>query len=179
MNNNIKIVPLNLEKLCDVNKANEPFEVLGRLIIVFDGSAWSFSEELFHSPCTKYYPNDELDYAEYINHMQKAMFLAYIGDSCVGQIRISENWNRYCYIEDIAVSSDYRCQGIGRKLIQTAIQWAKEHDLCGLMLETQDINLTACRFYKQCGFILGAVDTMLYANCDNSDEKALFWYLKF
>jgi streptothricin acetyltransferase len=51
--------------------------------------------------------------------------------------------------------------------------------MLGLMLETQDINLAACRFYHRCGFVLGAVDTMLYGNCRNKDEKALFWYMQF
>jgi ribosomal protein S18 acetylase RimI-like enzyme len=44
------------------------------------------------------------------------------------------------------------------------------------MLETQDTNLAACRFYKKYGFILGGVDTMLYRNFENKDQKALFWY---
>ena len=42
-----------------------------------------------------------------------------------------------------------------------------------------DNNLAACRFYNKNGFIIGAVDSMLYANFDNTDEKAVFWYLKF
>ena len=36
--------------------------------------------------------------------------------------------------------------------------WAKQKDLCGLMLETQNNNLLACRFYIKKGFVLGAVD---------------------
>lgn len=48
-----------------------------------------------------------------------------------------------------------------------------------MMLETQDTNLAACRFYHQCGFVLGGVDTMLYDNCPNNNEKALFWYIQF
>lgn len=62
------------------------------------------------------------------------------------------------------------------KVIDAAVQWAKDGGMFGLMLETQDTNLTACRFYQRCGFILGGVDTMLYQNFPNSDEKALFWY---
>lgn len=47
------------------------------------------------------------------------------------------------------------------------------------MLETQDVNLLACRFYSKIGFRIGAVDSMLYANLDNADEKAVFRYMKF
>ena len=47
------------------------------------------------------------------------------------------------------------------------------------MLETQDNNLIACKFYHNCGFKIGAIDTMLYANFGNNFEKAVFWYLRF
>lgn len=30
-----------------------------------------------------------------------------------------------------------------------------------------------------CGFKIGSVDTMLYANFENNFEKAVFWYLRF
>jgi len=66
--------------------------------------------------------------------------------------------------------------GLGTKLIDVAVQWTKNGGMPGLMLETQDTNLAACRFYQRCRFILGGVDTMLYQNFPNSDEKALFWY---
>ena len=32
---------------------------------------------------------------------------------------------------------------------------------------------------KYCGFKIGSVDTMLYANFENNFEKAVFWYLRF
>ena len=60
-----------------------------------------------------------------------------------------------------------------------SIEWAKHKNLHGLMLETQDNNLIACKFYHNCGFKIGSVDTMLYANFENNFEKAVFWYLRF
>ena len=45
-------------------------------------------------------------------------------------------------------------------------------------VETQDNNLLACRFYEKCGFVIGAVNTMLYRNFNN-EEFAVFWYLSF
>ncbi|AZS29149.1 streptothricin acetyltransferase [Butyricimonas faecalis] len=35
------------------------------------------------------------------------------------------------------------------------------------------------RRYHNCGFKIGSVDTMLYANFENNFEKAVFWYLRF
>ena len=65
------------------------------------------------------------------------------------------------------------------RLINISIEWAKHKNLHGLMLETQDNNLIACKFYHNCGFKIGSVDTMLYANFENNFEKAVFWYLRF
>lgn len=47
------------------------------------------------------------------------------------------------------------------------------------MLETQDVNVSACRFYAKNSFIIGAVDNMLYSNFPTANEKAIFWYYKF
>jgi streptothricin acetyltransferase len=107
------------------------------------------------------------------------VYLYYFGDTCVGQIRLRKNWNKYAFIEDIAVACANRRQGIGKELLDKAKHWAIKNKLDGFMLETQDINLSACKFYKKYGFDIGAVDTMLYANFDNHDEKAVFWYMKF
>jgi ribosomal protein S18 acetylase RimI-like enzyme len=57
-----------------------------------------------------------------------------------------------------------------------ALEWTKENNLKGIMLETQDVNLNACKFYIRYGFKLGGVDTMLYSNFDTANQKALFWY---
>ncbi|HAZ0955492.1 TPA: GNAT family N-acetyltransferase, partial [Enterococcus faecium] len=48
-----------------------------------------------------------------------------------------------------------------------------------LQQNPQDNNLIACKFYHNCGFKIGSVDTMLYANFENNFEKAVFWYLRF
>ena len=138
-------------------------------------------EELYDRTVLKRYPNDDCDYAAYLDNPDKAVFLAYADGKCAGQIVLRKDWNRYAFIEDICVSASYRGNGIGTALIQKAVQWAKEKRLCGLALETQDNNLLACRFYAKCGFSVGAVNTMLYKNFEKpwSDETAIFWYMKF
>ncbi|MET1374884.1 hypothetical protein ABUR95_16150, partial [Staphylococcus aureus] len=60
-------------------------------------------------------------------------------------------------------------------LINISIEWAKHKYLQGLILVTQDNNLIACLFYHNCGFKIGSVDTMLYANFENNFEKAVVW----
>lgn len=70
-----------------------------------------------------------------------------------------------------------RGRGVGTRLMDCAKAWAQERRLHGLMLETQDDNLLACRFYRKYGMRIGGVDELLYAGF-GSREKAVFWYLE-
>jgi ribosomal protein S18 acetylase RimI-like enzyme len=105
-------------------------------------------------------------------------FLAYVGGQVAGQIMLYRNWNRFAVIGDIEVDSKFRRMGIGQALVERGLQWAKKNNLPGIMVETQDTNVGACRFYESCGFVLKGFDTGLYgASTGYSDEIALFWYL--
>jgi len=84
------------------------------------------------------------------------------------------------YLEDITVKTAYRRQGIGRALVNRAIDWTRSRQLPGIMLETQNNNVAACRFYERCGFELGGFDRHLYgALHPDTREIALYWYLVF
>ena len=173
------IVEMRCENLKDINKSNQSFDIIGKIIPTFVDGVWSFTECLYEIPYEKNYPNDDELWENYIDNPDKIVFLYYSDKECAGQVILRKNWNNYAYIEDIAVSKKHRKSGIGKHLIRKSIEWARENSLYGIMLETQDNNLLACRFYHKMGFQIGAVDTMLYANFDNADEKAIFWYLKF
>lgn len=124
------------------------------------------------------FPDDNLDWSEYINREDKALFLAYMNNTCIGQIRIIQDWNRFCYIENIAAKKEYRGSGAGKLLLNTAEEWAKQRQLIGMSLEAQDDNLGACRFYVKQGFILGGVDTLKQSYHPNI-ETTLYWYKLF
>jgi ribosomal protein S18 acetylase RimI-like enzyme len=69
---------------------------------------------------------------------------------------------------------------VGRALLQHVIQWAKSRQLPGVMLETQNNNVAACRLYESCGFQLGGFDRCLYLGLNpGTDEIALYWYFCF
>ena len=174
----MEIVRINQKNFVDINKANQPFVIIGKIKPVFDSENWSYTEEIYEQSYTKEYPCDFFDYTTYIDNPNKIIFLAYSDAECVGQIVLKRDWNNYAFIEDICVAKSARGQGIGTDLIQKAKEWAKNSNLQGLALETQDNNLVACRFYAKCGFVIGAVNTMLYRNFDN-EEYAVFWYLRF
>ena len=175
----MEIVKINHQNLADINRANQPFEVIGRMKPTFSDGIWAYTEEIYERSYMKVYPNDSCDYAAYIDNSDKTVFFAYSGKECIGQIILKRDWNRYAFIEDIWVAKSARGQGVGTSLIQKAIEWAKNSDLNGLALETQDNNLLACRFYAKCGFVIGAVNTMIYRNFSDDEEFAVFWYLQF
>lgn len=177
----MEIVKLNSDMLKDMNKLNEPFEIIGKLKPTFVNDEWTYTEEIYSQSYLHSYPDEDNDYSSYINNPDKAVFVAYSDKECVGQIVLRKDWNKYAFVEDICVSRSSRGNGVGTALMQKAIEWAKEKELDGVVLETQDNNLLACRFYAKCGFGIGAVNTMLYKNFAKpfSDAIAIFWYLKF
>lgn len=174
----MKIVKINQKNLKDINKSNQAFEIIGKIRPTFVDGTWIYAEELYEKPYMQEYTDDTWDYATYINNPDKTIFLAYSEVQCIGQIVLKKDWNKYAFIEDICVVKSARGKGIGTALIHKAIEWAKSSSLMGLALETQDNNLLACRFYAKCGFVIGAVNTMLYRNFNNR-EFAVFWYLCF
>jgi ribosomal protein S18 acetylase RimI-like enzyme len=120
----------------------------------------------------------ESDYSAYMANPNQMVYLAYLENKAVGQIILKKNWNNYAYVEDIKVDKHSRRYGVGRKLIEQAKQWAQSAGLPGIMLETQNNNVRACKFYESCGFVIGGFDSFLYKGLDEtSNELAIFWYL--
>ncbi|WGG44710.1 GNAT family N-acetyltransferase [Rossellomorea sp. DA94] len=174
----IVISPLKDELIDDINQTNDSFKVFGRLVPSFQSGKWSFEEKLFDETKDIRFPDDNLDWSQYINQEDKALFLAYMNNTCIGQIRVMKDWNRFCYIENIATKKEYRGSGVGKLLLNKAEDWAKQRGLIGMSLEAQDDNLGACRFYLKQGFILGGVDTLKQSYNPNI-ETTLYWYKLF
>jgi streptothricin acetyltransferase len=175
----IKILEISQHDLQDAGKCNGVFTVDSTLIL-------SVQNDVIHYTISsvpayqKRYPVESIDYGAYINQPDRVVFLAYSGHAIAGEIRLRRNWNQYAYVEDIVVDENFRRCGIGRLLLQRAIEWAKDKGLPGIMLETQDNNVAACMLYQACGFEIGGFDRRLYQGLDpNSEEVALYWYLTF
>lgn len=175
----ITVCELNEHNVQDVNKCDGVFTVDSRLVIQVEKDIIRYTVASV-PPFQKRYPFDKIDYTTYISDPTKTIFFAYQDKQLSGQVILRKNWNHYAYIEDIVVDIHFRRRGIGRALMQEAIAWAKSKQLPGIMLETQDINVAACRFYESCGFKLGGMDRFLYKVISiGSDEIALYWYLLF
>jgi GNAT superfamily N-acetyltransferase len=75
---------------------------------------------------------------------------------------------------DIRVAPDVRGHGVGVALLRAAETWAKDRGCRQLKVETQSINVPACRFYASQGFVLRAIDRFAYPA--HPDEVQLLWY---
>ena len=80
---------------------------------------------------------------------------------------------------DIRVEPGERRRGIGKELFRRAAGWARERGFGQLGLETQNVNVPACRFYAGEGCELGAIHRYGYVGCAGvTGEAMLLWYLK-
>ena len=175
----IAIFRLTPSNQTDLNRCDNSFLVEAELCLNAQEGRIGYSVRPV-APYVKRYGPEMYDAAAYIDRPDHAAWLAYVEGRIAGQVLVQEHWNRLAIVWDIAVEPPFRRLGVGRRLMEQAIGWARERGLPGVMLETQNINVAACRLYESCGFVLGGLDGYLYRGIDrNSQEIALFWYLLF
>ena len=75
---------------------------------------------------------------------------------------------------DIRVVPALRGQGVGSALLSEAERWSVERGAMWLEVETQDVNVPACRFYAHHGFELREVNRHAYPELPS--ESQLLWF---
>ena len=94
------------------------------------------------------------------------------------EVHMLENRSDLAVLWDLRVQPEQRRKGIGRWLFQQAVEWARVQGCTQLKIETQNVNVPACRFYARQGCHLGAVLRYGYSGCpDVAHETMLLWYL--
>jgi GNAT superfamily N-acetyltransferase len=83
---------------------------------------------------------------------------------------------------DLAVLWDIRvrpaCRGAGIPLFRHAAAWSRQRGCTQMKVETQNVNVPACRFYQRMGCELGEIRRYGYAGVPAvSAEVMLNWYL--
>lgn len=172
----IRIEPLNESNAVHLNTIDGTFTVDAVLEIGPPG----FGERLVFIPVEPYekqYDTEKIDITAYIGSNERTAYFAFSQNDMVGQVVLRKNWNQIAYVEDIGVDRAFRRQGIGHALVHQMVRWTKEMNLSGIMLETQNNNQAACRFYQAEGFKIGGYDRYLYKGINNdTNEIAVFWY---
>ena len=116
------------------------------------------------------------------------IFLARDGDRPVGGAAVAADAPVYpldrfqrrdlAVLWDIRVHPDERGCGIGAELFKHAVEWSRRKGYGQLGMETQNVNVPACRFYAKQGCELGTIHRYGYAGCpDVAHEVMLLWYL--
>jgi ribosomal protein S18 acetylase RimI-like enzyme len=84
------------------------------------------------------------------------LFLAYDdSENIIGMLTVGIYYSptgKKAWIEDVVVNNKYRGQGIGEKLVQHAINFAKTKDVNLLMLTSHPSRIAANKLYTKVGF---------------------------
>jgi len=153
-------------------------------------------EEKVAQPYTKDYDEEEEDrplrWARNFDTSQWRFLLALDGDIVVGGAAVAFNTpgiymlcggdgqtlTDIAALWDIRVSPPHRRRGVGTRLFRRAADWARQQGCKLLKIETQNINVPACRFYGKQGCGLGGIDLYGYrGHYAVEHEVRLIWYL--
>ena len=151
-----------------------------------DGRGFLLTERRILTPYLKDYDalgEPPSEWARRFDTSKWAMVVARIGDECVGGATIAsdtpgvdifEGRSDLAVLWDIRVAPARRRQGVGARLFDAAEAWALTRHCRQLKVETQNVNVAACRFYARQGCVLRAARSGQYA--ESPDEIELLWY---
>lgn len=172
----IEIREITAEHKADICVPNDPFPLWGRMIPSYCDEIWSYTvrelpEEQRSEMC---FPDGNYDFDEMCT---KTTFLgAYDGDTCIGVLLLEKAFFKYLYISDLSIRRAYRRRGVGKRLIEAAMQIARERNNRGIYLTAQDNNLSACLFYANNGFRIGGLDTEVYNGTSQEGKHDILFY---
>lgn len=170
---NIEIRIINREHKEDIQIANEPFPIFGRLIPTYDGANWNYTQELFPEVSEQCFPDENYDF----DTMTDCIFIgAYQKEQCVGLAILRQFWTKYMYLHDLKVNSEFRGHRVGTRLIKKAMEVAKKQGYRGIYTIGQDNNLAACLFYLKNGFHIGGLDCDVYRGTSQENKRDVLFY---
>ena len=80
------------------------------------------------------------------------IFLSVNGEEITGECAVQKTGHEVAEIMSIAVAPAYRQQGLGRKLLRTAVAWAEKQQLRYVDIGTADTSVIPLAFYRSEGF---------------------------
>lgn len=190
---NVRAVAEPLEMLGDYARIPIAFEVRSVVVIPYEpcderspGTS-PFLTRAVPEPYVKDYDaipgNHPTAWKHLFTGARLAMLVASAGGEQVGgaivlcdapRLMLLEGRRDLALLWDLRVAPARRGHGVGRALFAAAESWARAESCTGLLIETQDINVPASRFYARQGCRLGAAHARAYADCPG--EVQLLWY---
>ena len=174
----IEIKELDRKNAQHLNKCDEEFTISSVYEISFIAGRFELKEKAVKL-YKKKYESTKVNIEEFIKNPKKTVIFAFFDGKLAGEVILEKHWNNYVRLE-IAIKAAYRRRGAGRMLMDCSKKWSRANGFPGIMAETQNTNVAACKFYKTNGFKIGGIDTELYKGINkDSIETAIFWYYKF
>jgi len=191
-------LPLNTESLTEYSTIPIRFEVKSRLSCELPGEGMGgiiLREEKVVPPYIKDYDALEVAIegegpARWVRKFDTknwVLFLAGEANEPIGgatvafrtpQVHMLAGRDDLAALWDIRVHPEYRRSGIGTALFAEAAEWSRERNCNYLKIETQNVNVAACRFYAKQGCRLGEINRFAYTEPQVAQEVMLVWYLK-
>lgn len=88
-------------------------------------------------------------------------------------INMLESKDDLAVLWDIRINKDYRRMGIGSRIIERSIEWARDKKCTRFKIETKNNNVKACKFYVSQGAKLSNFNRYCYK--EHPDEIQLIW----
>jgi len=186
----VQIIEVGPERLADYARVPIKFEVKSSLQVeLVDGGLGGM---LLHQvPVEKPYIKDYDSYGEYpvdwperFDVTNWGFFLAMDGERPAGAAAVAFDTNGVIMLEarrDLGVLWDLRShpayRGVGAPLFRYATEWSRKRGCRQMKIETQNVNVPACRFYQRMGCQLGEIHRFGYAAIPAvAHEVMLNWY---
>ena len=128
-----------------------------------------------------------VEYEQHFDLTHWRFFMAFDGAKPVGALTLAgytEGMNMLsgrtdaCVLWDIRVNDGYKHRGIGQRLFDMAVVEARQRGYRQMIIECQNNNVPACKFYQKQGAVLGKIDMYAYyADPEIREEVQLIWYL--
>jgi ribosomal protein S18 acetylase RimI-like enzyme len=146
--------------------------------------AFTLHERALPAPLSKDYDEleDPLQWPQLFDVGRWAMVHAFAGTRLVGGAIVAfdtpgldmlQGRRDLAVLWDIRVRPDVQGQGIGAALFRAAKHWSTQRDVRTLRIETQNVNVAACRFYRAMGCRLVAAEASAYPALPG--ETKLLW----
>jgi ribosomal protein S18 acetylase RimI-like enzyme len=126
------------------------------------------------------FPPEEIQWQLSYLH-QGYSFGAYQNDRLIGfALAEAQKDEPLLRVWEFHVMDGFRRMGVGRALMQNVIETARQNHLAMIMLETQNTNVKAVRFYRSMGYHLDSLDLspLHYGNQEGKEVKMIAFYMK-
>lgn len=156
------------------------------LTLIEDGlGGVEFTEISVAEPWVKDYDDRETptDWVKRFDASNWVLLTAYDSEERVGgavialdtpELHMLDGRQDLAVLWDLRVAPEARGSGVGESLFRAVETSSRSRGCHDLKVETQNINVPACRFYQRMGCTLGAVNRFAYP--DLPDEVQLLWF---